>query len=183
MKAGWLRTSFGETTLRFSRCCRVAEGRDRDRAVRLAPDQELAVDRAVIVEKIQDVGEGAGNVVAGARVKPPHAAFAHRLHADAVPFPLRRIVAGGELRKVRLVERLRQHHRAERGERGGDRALAPPLQPGEEFDIGRHQAVPDFLDLDHILLAEAGERLLGEPRRDAHAQRAGDDLQERVAAG
>ena len=79
--------------------------------------------------------------------------------------------------------RLREHDRAERRERGGDRALALAFEPGEELDIRRLQAVPDLLDLGHLLAAEARQRLLGEPRRDADAQAAGDELQKREAAG
>ena len=43
--------------------------------------------------------------------------------------------------------------------------------------------MPDQLDLVGLLVAERRDRGLGEPRRHADAQRAGDELQQRPAAG
>ena len=47
MKAGWLSTSFAGDGLAVQPLLQVAEGRDGDRALLLAPDQQLAVDRAL----------------------------------------------------------------------------------------------------------------------------------------
>ena len=66
---------------------------------------------------------------------------------------------------------------------GGCGARAGAGQPGEERDVGRAEAVPELLDLGDVAGAEVGQRLLGEAGRDADAQAAGDELQEREAAG
>jgi len=57
------------------------------------------------------------------------------------------------------------------------------VEPEEELAVGRRQAVPDLLDLGQRGAALAGERGLGKSCRDADAQRAGDQLQQRPAAG
>ena len=55
--------------------------------------------------------------------------------------------------------------------------LAAPCLPARRTArIGRRQPVPELLDLGDVDLAEIGQRLLGEPRRDADAQAAGDEL-------
>ncbi len=65
----------------------------------LAQDQQLAVDRAVEVQRIGQIGKRGGNVLAGARIEPRDALVVRnagdRLHANAVPFPF-----GGEVRRV-----------------------------------------------------------------------------------
>ena len=184
MKAGCECTSFCDTVLRLSRCCRSPNGAMAIEPAIFARHKQLAVERALESQMLKDVGEGAGDIVAGARIEFSHALFRHRLHADAVPFPFGGVVLRGELcGKLRLVERLRQHDRAEGRERGGDGALGASLKPGEELRIGRLEPVPELLDLRHVLAAHLGERLLGEARGDADAQAAGDELQERVAAG
>jgi hypothetical protein len=60
----------------------------------LAQDQQFAVDRRRQAQALQQVGKALRYVLAGARIKPCDAAAvcvvrAHRLHADAVPFPFR----------------------------------------------------------------------------------------------
>ena len=82
------------TALRFSRCCstlKLCTSPSRS-------DQELAVDGGVEVERLDQVGEGAGNVLAGARVETrggPLASPRDGLDADAVPLPF-----GGEVGRV-----------------------------------------------------------------------------------
>ena len=58
-----------ETVLRFSRCCRSPKGATRYRPGFFASDKQLAVERAFEIEDLQDVREGAGDVVAGARIE------------------------------------------------------------------------------------------------------------------
>ena len=156
-------------------------GEGGDRAV-VAADQQLAVEGGVEVEGVEQVGEGAADVVAGARVEPAAVGVGGGLDADAVPLPLGGEVGRVEAGELGLVERMRQHDRAERGGGGGRRARAGAGQPGEEPDVGGREAVPELLDLGDVAGAEVGERLLGEPRRDADAEAAGDELQEREAA-
>ena len=63
------------------------------------------------------------------------------------------------------------------------RLVGAAFEPGEQLVIGRRQAGPDQLDLLRVLVAERGDRGLGEPRRNADAQGAGDELEQRPAPG
>ncbi len=156
----------------------------------VAHDEQLAVEREALVRQVgqhlRQVGKSLGDVLAGPRVQPCREAVvgveaARRLDADAVPLPL-----GGEQRRVldldvARLERMREHRGVEG--RGVDRVglVGMPLDPGEQVEVGRRQPVPDLLDLVCRLAAERRHRGLGEPCRDADAQRAGDELQERPA--
>ena len=149
----------------------------------VAAHQQLAVEHTLEVDRLDDVGKGAGDVLAGAAVEPLHAARRGDLHADAIPFPL-----GAEVRRVERVELgpldgIGQHGRQE----GAACVAAGPRrslqQPVEQRPIGRVQSVPDLLDGIDRLVADIGCRLLGQPRRDADAQGAGQELQQRPAAG
>ena len=92
-------------------------GEGGDRAV-VAADQQLAVEHGVEVERVDQVGEGAGDVVAGAGVEPaavPASAAAwtrmpSHFHSAAKS-------AGSRRAKSRLLERVGEHDRAERGAR------------------------------------------------------------------
>ena len=56
-------------------------------------------------------------------------------------------------------------------------------EPGEQIGVGRLDGVPHFLDLPDRRIEGLGQRHPGEPRRDADAQAAGDQLEQRPAAG
>ena len=116
-------------------------------------------------------------------MRPSPSAPGDRLHADAVPFPFRHEVVRIERGEIGVVQRVRQHRRAERRRIAVDRLVGAALQPGEQLDIGRRKPGPEHLDLVGVLAAERGSRGLGEPRRDADAQAAGDQLEQRPAAG
>ena len=109
---------------------------------------------------------------------------ARELDADAVPLPL-----GGERLRLELVEilevldRVREHRRAERRRIAALGPLASSLDPGEQPGIGRLQAVPDLLHRVRLVAAERAHRGLGEPRRNADAQVAGHELEECPAPG
>ena len=108
----------------------------------VAQDQEFAIDGAVVPECVHKVGEAFGDVFAGARIKPCRArAFAVRagdgLDADAVPFPFRHEIRSVECRKVGVLDRVRQHRRAERRWVADHRPLGAAFEPGEQFGIGR----------------------------------------------
>ena len=60
---------------------------------------------------------------------------------------------------------------------------ALPFEPGEEVEVGRLQPVPDLLDLAGLDPAQAGQRQPGEPGRGPDPQAAGDQLEQRPAAG
>ena len=62
----------------------------------VAAHQQLAVEHALEVDGLDDVGKGRRDVLAGAAVEPLHAARGGDLHADAVPFPF-----GAEMRRDR----------------------------------------------------------------------------------
>ena len=64
--------------------------------------------------------------------------------------------------------------------RGRLRRLA--LAPVEQLAIGRLQTVPYLLDLLDIEPEGVGQRLLGEPRRNSDAKRAGGQLEQREPA-
>ena len=104
MKAGWLADELCDTVLRFSRCCRSPNGAIAIEPCVLARDQKLAVDRAFEIQMLEDVGEGAGNVVAGARIELADALLGDRLDADAVPFPFGGVVLRIELRELLLLD-------------------------------------------------------------------------------
>ena len=155
----------------------------------LAQDQQFAVDRAREGDRLGEIGEGAGNVLAGARIDPRHllpglVAPPGGLDADAVPFPLAREGGRIEFREVRLlVDRVGEHRRAERRGVEGGGALPPPLDPGEQAEIRRLQPVPDLLHRIGLVAAERPHRRLGEAGGDAHAKRPGYELQQRPAPG
>ena len=147
-------------------------------------DQQLAVERGVEVEGVDEVGEGAGDVVAGARVEPaavPASATAwtrmpSHFHSAAKSAGSRRAKSPSSS----ACESMTGRNGVVRRRLG---LRAPAGQPGEERDVGRRQAVPELLDLGDVAGAEVGERLLGEAGRDADAQAAGDELEQREAAG
>ena len=148
----------------------------------LAAHQKLAVEHAVEVDGLDDVGKGAGDVLAGAAIEPLHAARGGDLHADAVPFPFGAEMGGVERVELGAVDGIGQHRRQE----GAAGIAAGPgrarQQPVEQRPVGGGEAVPDLLHLIDRLAADIGSGLLGEPCRDADAQRAGQELQERPAA-
>ena len=148
----------------------------------LAAHQKLAVEHAVEVDGLDDVGKGAGDVLAGAAIEPLHAIRGGDLHADAVPFPFGAEMGGVERVELGAVDGIGQHRRQE----GAAGIAAGPgrarQQPVEQRPVGGGEAVPDLLHLIDRLAADIGDGLLGEPRRDADAQRAGQELQERPAS-
>ena len=96
---------------------------------------------------------------------PSRIAAADRLHANAVPFPFGDVVGGIEVGKIRILDRMRQHHRAERRRIEIDRLLAAPFQPREQIEIGRREAGPDQFDLVSVLAAERRRRGFGQAAR------------------
>jgi hypothetical protein len=106
-----------------------------------------------------------------------------RLHADAVPFPFRDVIGRIEAAEIRLLDRMRQHHRPERRRVAIDRLVAAAFEPGEQVGVGRGEAGPDQLDVVRVFAAERGGRGLGEARGDADPHRAGDEFEQGPAAG
>ncbi len=158
----------------------------------VAHHQQLAVQREALAgqggEHVAEIGKRARDVLAGAREEPHHGRAldvdaAHGLDADAVPLPFRDMGLRADALRILLLQRMRQHGRREG--RGVDRlgTLAVALDPGEQLDVGRGEPVPDLLDLVGGAAAQLGHRRLGEACGDADAQRAGDQLQQRPAAG
>ena len=154
----------------------------------VAHDQQLAVDGALEIQRLDEIGKGAGDILAGAGIDPPHrapvaAVAGDGLEADAVPFPLGQEFGGVELREILVLQRMREHGRAKRRRIAGFGLRPAPLDPGEQVLVGRLQPMPDQLDLVGLEPAELGDGGLGEPRRDADPQFAGDQLEKRPAPG
>ena len=106
-----------------------------------------------------------------------------RLHANAVPFPFRYELRRIEVLQIGIVKRMRQHRRAKRRRIAAFGLLGAAFEPGKKLAIGRHEAGPDQLDLVCIFVGQRGDGGLGQPRRNADAQAAGDELDQRPAAG
>ena len=99
-----------------------------------AHDQQFAVDSALEIERLDEIGKGAGDVLAGAGIDPPHrspvAALARRgLKADAVPFPLGQELGGFELGEILVLQRVREHRTGETGRDCRIPASARGLRP------------------------------------------------------
>ena len=153
----------------------------------IAHDQELAVDRAGKPQRIDEVGEAFGDVLAGARIEPrDDRAVAPRrggLHADAVPFPFGHELGRIERGKIGVLERVRQHRRAKRRRIGACRFFGAAFEPGKQLDVGRREPGPEQFDVVRVRRPERRDRGLGEPRRNADPQAAGDELDQRPAPG
>ena len=153
----------------------------------VAHDEKFAVDRTRQPQRFDQIGKAPGNVFAGARIKPSgHSLFkpcCNGLDADAVPLPFGHEFRRIECRKIRLVERVRQHRRPERRRIAACRLVGAAFQPGEQSDIWRRQAGPEQLNILRIACAKRSNRGFGKPRRDANAQSAGDELDQRPAPG
>ena len=136
-------------------------------------------------------GKAPGDVLAGARIdaaatRPPvRPRAADRLHADAVPLPLGQEVGRVELVEILVLERMRQHRRAERGrDRVASGCGAAALDPGEQRLVGRLQPVPDLLDVVGLDAAEAAATAVLASRAETPMRKlAGDQLQQRPAPG
>ena len=154
-----------------------------------AHDQQFAVDGALEIERLDKIGKGAGDVLAGAGIDPPHrspvAALARRgLKADAVPFPL-----GQELGRLRAWRNPRppEGARAWTGETGRDcripasaRGLRPRRRDPRKEPPARARSSSTSSG---SMLAELSDSRLGKPGRDADPQLPGDQLDERPAPG
>ena len=148
----------------------------------VAADQQFAVHRAFPRHLVDEVGERARHILAGAGIKPPHPALADRLHADAVPFPFGHVLGRVQRAQFLKVGGRGQHHRAERGERGAVGARAAG-DPGEDLGVRGFQAVPDFLDVVQRGFPHLRQRRPRKAARQADPQVAGGKFQERQPLG
>ena len=73
------------------------------RRLEVVADQQFAIEHGFAEDIVDEIGEGAGDVVAGAREQRDLALAEDQLHADAVPFPLGREVGGVELGEILLL--------------------------------------------------------------------------------
>ena len=90
---------------------------------------------------------------------------------------------GSSAAKILFLDRVAEHHRAERRGVDVDRPFGAAFHPGEQRRVGRREPVPDKLHLVRLFCAQRRNRGFGKPRRDADAQRAGDELEQRPARG
>ncbi len=180
----WTGKSFSilaPTTLRPSRCCRSANGATcPSRITSNSPSSTASKSIAV-----DDFGKRARDILRPAGIHPAPAGHGDQLGADAVPFPLGPEGGGVQRGEVRRLQRLRQHQRAEHRCARRVGAVPVPLQPGEQRQVGRRQPVPHLLDLVRRdpPPGKLRQRDLGQPGGRPHAQAAGDQLQQRIAAG
>ena len=155
-------------------------------------DQQFAVQSTFEIHCRQNVRKGVGNVIAGASVDAPGRAFDGGLNANAVILPfggkgVRRDEAG--IDSVRIVpvrlrdQRVGQHDRPERCCNIRRWPLGASFQPVEQRDVGRCKAVPDLLDFGDVDTAEIGQCHLCHPGRNADAQPAHDQFQQRPSSG
>ncbi len=141
-----------------------------------APHEQFAVDRALEIERVEQVGKAGRDVLSGPCIKAPLACLDRGLHADPVPLPLGREIRGVELAQLVEIGRGRQHHRPERRTCGVDGLLAA-FEPGEQVFVWRGEAVPELFDLLDRNAAEFRQRQPGQPGRHADAQPAGGELE------
>ena len=76
---------------------------------------------------------------------------------------------------------LRQHHRVEARGVVDVGSLGPVVEPVEQLGVGHGDAVPDFLEVLHVLAAHIGEGGLGETGAEADAEGTGRELHQRPA--
>ena len=145
--------------------------------------QQFAVQRTIEGHRLDEIGKSTGNFVARARVKPPQAALADRLNADAIPLPFSRVVRWVETCEITVFHGMRQHNGTEEGCGSFFWPRRIAFQPGEQRKIGLGQPVPDLLDFGYVHLAQFGQRLFGEARRDADAQATRDQFDDGIARG
>ena len=146
-----------------------------------AQHQQFAVDGAGKAQRGQQIGKALCNVFAAARIKPRlqlaiRVTAADRLHPDAVPFPFGDEIGGVEIGEIGILDRMRQHDRAERRGIEIDGLLGAALQPREQVEIGRLKTRPHQFDIVRILVAERRRGGLGQPRRNPDPHRAGDEF-------
>ncbi len=91
--------------------------------------------------------------------------------------------AGSSEVEFGAINGIGQHRRQEGRARIAARSRRALQQPVEQRAVRRLQPVPDFFHGIDRLLADIGDGLLGQSRGDADSQRAGQQLQQRPAAG
>ena len=145
-----------------------------------AAHQQLAVEDTRRTERLGDIGETAGNVVAGTAVEPGLSAGMDQLDSDAVPFPLGRIIIE---RDSGLLERMGEHERPEHRHVAHGRLARASFRPIEELAERGAEAVPHLLDSFDVEPEGIGQRLLRQPRADPDPERACGKLQQREPPG
>ena len=110
-------------------------------------------------------------------------AAADGLDANAIPFPFRAESRRVEMPKSSVLDRMRQHHRPKWRGIEIDWLFGAAFQPGEQIEIGRREPGPHQLDVVRVLFAEFRRGGLGQPRRNPDPHRAGDEFEQRPAAG
>ena len=174
--------SWPPTALRFSRCCRSANGATTPSRITSSSPSSTASE----VHRLDDLGKGArrcprrrASRAAAARRAPP---AARGCRPTSIP---RGTPAASSAARSGASSGCASIGGRNTGAPAGSGRVAAPLQPGEQRQVGRRQAVPHLLDLVRRdpPVGQFGQRDLGQPRRGADAQAAGDELQQRVAAG
>ena len=163
------------TTLRFSRCCRSANGatclRESPTALHRAPHENPSPRR--FPETRRRCRRRRANRAAGhLRSRPA----ARGCHPTSIP---RASPPAAAPAMSAVLQWMRQHRRTKHRCLRRIRPRRALLQPREQRQIGRRQAVPHLLHLVGLDAADLRQRDLRQPRRCADAQTAGDQLEQR----
>ncbi len=162
---------------------KVGKGAREIVGARRAANQQFTIHDAFKIDGIEHVGKCARNIVAGAGVEFARLACAGKLHTDAVPFPLGRIIGRVQTIEIAVCNRGGQHYRVKDGGRRQNRPLGLALEPGEKRRVRRRQTVPEGFDFDDVLIREIRQCLPRQPRRNADAKAAGCEFQEGETRG
>ena len=170
--------------LRLSRCCSTLNDCTRpSRTISSSPSIAPAKS-----QRLDQIGKALGDVLAGARIEPRDRLPSRVAPATActrMPSHFHSAMKSAGSSAARSASSIACASIAGRNGAGSRarRLLGAAFEPGEQLAVGRREAGPEHLDLVGVLAAERGGRGLGEPRRDADAQAAGDQLEQRPAAG
>ena len=170
---------FAVTTLRFSRCCRSANGATTPSRITSSSPSSTAWKS--IASRISGKAPEMSSAPREYSRRPP--AVATSCTRMPSHFHSARQSGGCSAAMSACFQRVREHRRAEH-RRVGRVGLRPAaLQPGEQRQIGRCKPVPDLLDVVGLDAADLGQRDLRQPGGGADAQPAGDQLQQRQPGG
>src|SRR5436190_12286679 len=98
-----------------------------------------------------------------------------QLDSNSVPFPFGRVIFE---RNPGIVQGMSEHEGSEYRDILGGRLWPLAFTPFEQLAIRGLQPMPHLLDLLHIEPKGVGQRLFGEPRRDADAKCASRELEQ-----
>ena len=152
--------------------------------VEVVADQQFTIKHGAPVKRLDKVGEGGADIIAGAREQSGAFAVDDKLHANPVPFPLGLIIIRRQPVEIpSLVDRVRQHHRMESLAVADFRARSGAVEPCKKLGVGDVQPMPDLFDLGEVMTAIGCQCSLCQTRRHADPQPARGELDHGPAFG